>query len=106
MTRDEREWAGRTQVPFDMLEDTLDAPTAAWPWEDFNDPLQAGNFSKYPGGIIVNKNARVREPVGRVDRAELARLRFVQKFTDNLFLYDRLAATRRAGTTTRPAPAA
>ena len=53
-TRDERSWAGRTQVAFDVLDDnTLNGSLS---WEDFNDPLQAGNFSKYPGGIIVNQN--------------------------------------------------
>ncbi len=54
MTRDERSWAGRTQVGFDILDDNLNNGSLSW--QDFNDPLQAGNFNRYPGGIIVNEN--------------------------------------------------
>ena len=39
-------------------------------WQDFSDPLQAGNFNKYPGGIIVNEqHAGLRKPVRDLDRS-------------------------------------
>ena len=54
LTNDERSWAGRTQVGFDILDDNLNNGSLSW--QDFNNPLQAGNFNRYPGGIIVNQN--------------------------------------------------
>ncbi len=51
-TQDKRQWAGRTQVPFDLLDDNL--ANGSLSVDDFTDPLQAGNFTRYPGGTIVD----------------------------------------------------
>jgi len=51
-TEDERSWTGRTQVPFGQLDPNNPGLTAA----DFDNPLQAGDFKKYPGGVIVNSS--------------------------------------------------
>ncbi|HET9694717.1 MAG TPA: TonB-dependent receptor [Steroidobacteraceae bacterium] len=95
MTKDEREWAGRTQVRFDLLDDDLDNGSLSW--EDFSDPLQAGNFNKYPGGIIVDKNTpdfgnlseEWTEPSWRVVGS--------YKFTDDLFAYGTISRGYKAG---------
>ncbi|MEZ5459379.1 MAG: OmpA family protein [Steroidobacteraceae bacterium] len=44
-TRDERSWAGRTQTGFEAIDPTNPGLTAA----SFSDPLQAGDFVRYPG---------------------------------------------------------
>ena len=89
MTRDERSWTGRTQVGFDILDDNLNNGSLSW--QDFSDPLQAGNFNRYPGGIIVNENTPgFAQPVGDLDRAELAHRRFVQVHRQAVRLRDDL----------------
>ena len=49
-TRDERSWAGRTQVGFGQLDPRNPALTAA----QVGSPLAAGDFTRFPGGLIVN----------------------------------------------------
>jgi iron complex outermembrane receptor protein len=53
-TEDERSWAGRTQVPFDLLDNNL--ADGSLSVDDFSNPLQAGNFTRYPGGVIVDSS--------------------------------------------------
>ncbi len=105
-TRDERSWAGRTQVAFDVLDDNT--MNGSLSWEDFNDPLQAGNFSKYPGGIIVNQNTPGFENLSEEWTEPSWRVVGSYKFTDSIFRATARsrAATRPAATTTRPARAA
>jgi iron complex outermembrane receptor protein len=53
-TEDKRSWAGRTKVFFDQLDDNLFNGSLSV--DDFSNPLQAGDFSQYPGGVIVNSS--------------------------------------------------
>ena len=77
-TRDERSWAGRTQVAFDVLDDNdgmngiavlggLQRPAAGRKLQQVS-----GRHHRQP------EHAGLREPVGDLDGAELARRRFVQ----------------------------
>jgi iron complex outermembrane receptor protein len=53
-TEDKRSWAGRTQVFYDLLDDnTFNGSLSVG---DFSSVLQAGDFSQYPGGVIVNSS--------------------------------------------------
>jgi iron complex outermembrane receptor protein len=98
VTKDEREWAGRTQVPFDMLDQAPGTlPDGSLSWEDFNDPLQAGNFSKYPGGIIVNKGTPGFENLSEEWTEPSWRVVGSYKFTDNLFSYLTISRGYKAG---------
>ena len=96
MTKDEREWAGRTQVPFDVLDDN-NGLNQSLSWEDFNDPLQAGNFNKYPGGIIVNKGTPGFENLSEEWTEPSWRVVGSYKFTDNLFSYLTVSRGYKAG---------
>jgi iron complex outermembrane receptor protein len=96
MTRDEREWAGRTQVPFDVLDDN-DGTNQSLSWQDFSDPLQAGNFNRYPGGIIVNKNTPGFENLSEEWTEPSWRVVGSYKFTDDLFLYGTVSRGYKAG---------
>jgi iron complex outermembrane receptor protein len=95
MTRDERSWAGRTQVGFDILDDNT--ANGSLSWEDFNDPLQAGNFSKYPGGIIVNDKTPGFENLSEEWTEPSWRVVGSYKFTENLFLYGTISDGYKAG---------
>jgi iron complex outermembrane receptor protein len=96
MTKDEREWAGRTQVAFDVLDDN-NGLNQSLSWEDFNDPLQAGNFNKYPGGIIVNKSTPGFENLSEEWTEPSWRVVGSYKFTDNLFSYLTISRGYKAG---------
>lgn len=52
-TWEQKKWAGRHQVFFQQLTGGFD-PTLTW--EDFSDPLQAGDFEKYPFGVVHNSH--------------------------------------------------
>jgi iron complex outermembrane receptor protein len=95
MTRDERSWAGRTQVAFDLLDDNTFNGSLSW--EDFNDPLQAGNFKKYPGGIIVNQNTDGFENLSETWTEPSWRVVASYKFTDDLFVYGTISDGYKAG---------
>ncbi len=95
MTRDERSWAGRTQVGFDILDDNL--ANGSLSWQDFNDPMQAGNFNKYPGGIIVNENTPGFENLSESWTEPSWRIVGSYKFTDKLFGYATISEGYKAG---------
>tara|TARA_R110002110_G_scaffold205066_1_gene416618 strand:- start:6225 stop:8690 length:2466 start_codon:yes stop_codon:yes gene_type:complete len=48
-TNEEKEWTGRNQVFYQALEGGFDPNLT---WRDFNDPLDAANFSRYPTGVV------------------------------------------------------
>jgi len=95
MTRDERSWAGRTQVGFDILDDNLNNLSLSW--QDFNDPLQAGNFNRYPGGIIVNENTPGFENLSETWTEPSWRIVGSYKFTDKLFGYATISEGYKSG---------
>lgn len=51
-TRDKRSWAGRTQVAFGELDPSNPGLTAG----DLSEPLDAGDFGRFPGGTIVDSS--------------------------------------------------
>ncbi|MDH5227299.1 MAG: TonB-dependent receptor, partial [Gammaproteobacteria bacterium] len=95
MTRDERSWAGRTQVAFDLLDDNTFNGSLSW--QDFNDPLQAGNFKKYPGGIIVNDKTPGFGNLSETWTEPSWRVVASYKFTDDLFVYGTISDGYKAG---------
>ncbi len=95
MTRDERSWAGRTQVGFDILDDNLNNGSLSW--QDFNEPLQAGNFNRYPGGIIVNENTPGFGNLSETWTEPSWRIVGSYKFTDKLFGYATISEGYKAG---------
>ena len=95
MTRDERSWTGRTQVGFDLLDDNQFNGSLSW--QDFNDPLQAGNFNKYPGGTIVNKNTPGFGNLSETWTEPSWRIVGSYKFTDKLFGYATISEGYKAG---------
>jgi iron complex outermembrane recepter protein len=94
-TRDERSWAGRTQVGFDLLDDNLNNGSLSW--QDFNNPLQAGNFKKYPGGIIVNDKTPGFGNLSETWQEPSWRIVGSYKFTDNIFSYLTVSRGYKAG---------
>ncbi|MCX7054221.1 MAG: TonB-dependent receptor [Proteobacteria bacterium] len=95
MTRDERSWTGRTQVGFDILDDNLNNGSLSW--QDFNDPLQAGNFNRYPGGTIVNQNTPGFGNLSETWTEPSWRIVGSYKFTDKLFGYATISEGYKAG---------
>ena len=95
MTRDERSWAGRTQVGFDILDDNLNNGSLSW--QDFSDPLQAGNFNRFPGGIIVNQNTPGFSNLSETWTEPSWRIVGSYKFTDKLFGYATISEGYKAG---------
>jgi len=95
LTNDERSWTGRTQVGFDILDDNLNNGSLSW--QDFSDPLQAGNFNRYPGGIIVNQNTPGFENLSESWTEPSWRIVGSYKFTDKLFGYATISEGYKAG---------
>ncbi len=95
MTRDERSWAGRTQVGFDILDDNQNNGSLSW--QDFSDPLQAGNFNRFPGGIIVNENTPGFSNLSETWTEPSWRIVGSYKFTDKLFGYATISEGYKAG---------
>ena len=95
MTRDERSWTGRTQVGFDILDDNLNNGSLSW--QDFNDPMQAGNFRKFPGGTIVNQNTPGFGNLSETWTEPSWRIVGSYKFTDKLFGYATISEGYKAG---------
>jgi len=95
MTRDERSWAGRTQVGFDLLDDNTFNGSLSW--QDFSDPMQAGNFRKFPGGTIVNQNTPGFGNLSETWTEPSWRIVGSYKFTDKLFGYATISEGYKAG---------
>ncbi len=94
-TRDEKSWAGRTQVGFDFLDDNL--PNGSLSVADFNDPLEAGDFSRYPGGVIVNSSTPGFENLSAEWSEPSWRVTGSYKFTDSIFSYLTISEGYKAG---------
>lgn len=94
-TEDERSWAGRTQVAFDLLDDNLNNGSLSV--ADFTDPLQAGNFERYPGGTIVNSSTPGFENLSETWSEPTWRLTGSYKLTDALFSYLTVSRGYKAG---------
>jgi iron complex outermembrane receptor protein len=94
-TEDEKEWRGRTQVGFDLLDDNLNNGSLSV--DDFSDPLQAADFDRYPGGVLVtpstpgfeNLKEKWNEPNWRVTGSF--------KFNDSLYSYLTVSKGYKAG---------
>ena len=94
-TRDERSWEGRTQVVFDILDDNL--INGSLSWQDFSNPLQAGNFNKYPGGTIVNKKTPGFSNLSETWEEPSWRIIGSYKWHDKLFTYLNISHGYKAG---------
>jgi iron complex outermembrane receptor protein len=94
-TKDKKSWEGRTQVAFDLLDDNLNNGSLSV--DDFSDPLQAGDFGKYPGGTIVNKNTPGFENLEQEWSEPSWRLTGSYKFTDQIFTYLTISKGYKAG---------
>ncbi len=94
-TEDERSWAGRSQVGFDLLDDNLNNGSLSV--ADFNNPLQAGNFDLYPGGTIVNSSTPGFENLSETWSEPTWRVTGSYKLTDALFSYLTMSRGYKAG---------
>jgi iron complex outermembrane receptor protein len=94
-TEDERSWAGRSQVGFDLLDDNLNNGSLSV--ADFNDPLQAGNFDRYPGGTIVNSSTPGFENLSETWSEPTWRVTGSYKLTDALYSYLTVSHGYKAG---------
>jgi len=92
-TEDERSWAGRTQVTFGALDP--DNPNLQA--DDLNDLLEAGNFSKYPGGIIVDSSTPGFENLKRKWSEPSWRVTGSYKLTEDWFSYLTVSRGYKAG---------
>lgn len=74
-TDEEKEWAGRPRIPFQNLNGTPDPKLT---WDKIGGPLAAGNFKKYPTGVVRDKE----------DWQEITfRVNLAYDFSDDLFAY-------------------
>lgn len=100
-TEDKKNWQGRTQVPWYLLDNVPDDPAKgefSLTVADFTDPLQAANFSKYPGGTYVNSSTPGYEDVLKKTWSEPTwRVTGSYKFTDQLFSYLTVSRGYKAG---------
>ena len=94
-TKDKKSWEGRTQVGFDLLDDNLNNGSLSV--DDFNDPLQAGDFSKYPGGTYVNKSTPGFDNLEEEWKEPSWRVTGSYKFNDQLFTYLTVSRGYKAG---------
>jgi iron complex outermembrane recepter protein len=94
-TRDEKKWAGRTQVAFDLLDDNMFNGSLSV--DDFTDPLQAGDFNKYPGGIIVNSSTPGFENLKETWSEPNWRVTGSYRFNDSIFSYLTISKGYKAG---------
>ncbi|MBU6212294.1 MAG: TonB-dependent receptor [Gammaproteobacteria bacterium] len=92
-TKDEREWAGRTQVGFGALDPKNPNLTAA----QLGNPLAAGDFTRYPGGQIVNASTKGFENLQRSWSEPSWRLTGSYQWTDSLFSYLTISRGYKAG---------
>jgi len=94
-TEDERSWAGRTQVAFDLLDDNL--PNGSLSVNDFSDPLQAGDFERYPGGVIVTPSTPGFENLSETWSEPSWRFTGSYAFSDSVFSYFTVSEGYKAG---------
>ena len=92
-TRDERSWAGRTQVGFGQLDPRNPGLTAAV----VGSPLAAGDFVRYPGGIIVNDSTPGFGNLKRSWSEPSWRLTGSYEINDTLFSYLTVSRGYKAG---------
>ena len=92
-TRDERSWAGRTQVFFSQLDPSNPGLVA----EDLNKPLDAGNFNRFPGGEIVNSSTPGFENLEETWEEPSWRVTGSYLFNDDLFSYLTVSRGYKAG---------
>ena len=92
-TQDEREWAGRTQVGFGVLDPSNPSLTAA----QVGSPLAAGDFTRYPGGQIVNASTPGFDNLQRKWSEPSWRLTGSYEINDNLFSYLTVSRGYKAG---------
>jgi iron complex outermembrane receptor protein len=94
-TEDERSWAGRTQVFYDLLDDNLNNGSLSW--EDFDTVLQAGNFNRYPGGVIVDSSTPGFENLSETWSEPSWRVTGSYTFNDSWFSYLTVSRGYKAG---------
>lgn len=92
-TKDEREWAGRTQVGLSALDPRNPGLTAA----QLGSPLSAGDFAKYPGGQIVNASSPGFSNLKRSWSEPSWRLTGSYQVSDALFSYLTVSRGYKAG---------
>jgi iron complex outermembrane recepter protein len=92
-TQDKRSWAGRTQVFFFQLDPSNPGLVA----EDLNKPLDAGNFSKYPGGVIVDSSTPGFENLKKTWEEPSWRVTGSYQFNEDLFSYLTVSRGYKAG---------
>lgn len=74
-TDEEKEWKGRNQVFWQSIEGGFNPEIT---WEDFSEPLDGANFSKYPEGVIEDDESWD-EPTWRATIS--------YEFSDDIFSY-------------------
>jgi iron complex outermembrane receptor protein len=94
-TEDKRSWAGRTQVGFDFLDDNL--ANGSLSVDDFSNPLQAGNFSQYPGGVIVDSSTPGFENLSKTWSEPSWRVTGSYAISDSWFSYLTVSRGYKAG---------
>ena len=94
-TQDKRSWTGRTQVAFDLLDDNTFNGSLSW--EDLSRALDAGNFSRFPGGTIVNSSTPGFENLEETWEEPSWRLTGSYQATDDLFTYLTVSYGYKAG---------
>jgi len=92
-TRDERSWAGRTQVGFGQLDPRNPGLTAA----QVGSPLAAGDFSRFPGGVIVNPSTPGFSNLARTWSEPSWRLTGSYLINDSMFSYLTVSRGYKAG---------
>jgi iron complex outermembrane recepter protein len=92
-TRDQREWSGRTQVFFFALDPANPALSPA----DFSSPIEAGDFGRYPGGVIVDKNTPGFGNLKKSWSEPSWRVTGSYKFTDDVFSYLTISRGYKSG---------
>ena len=90
-TRDEKEWSGRTQVFWFGLKST------PFPLSDLQQPLDAADFGKYPGGTIVDHNTPGFGNLKTTWTEPSWRLTGSYKFTPTVFGYTTVSRGYKAG---------
>lgn len=92
-TQDERDWAGRTQVGLASLDPRNPGLTAA----QLGEPLNAGDFTKYPGGQIVNSKTPGFGNLARKWSEPSWRVTGSYQWNDSLFSYLTVSRGYKAG---------